>query len=611
MTSNNATEVAAAASLTKKSSRTLSVGFAAALLLSCSPIALHAETSNNELAKEIAELKAQIRELRGSVSATRSETRREVQKVKAVAARTPAAPPPAFAAIPEGATPVFVTADKKMQYGSLTITPGGFVAMESVSRTRTTGAGILTGFNNIPFNNSGEAHTNENRLDNRQTRFALLIEAPISKSLLVAGYGEFDFLGAGVNSNNIQAYSYVPRIRHLYTTLDSSDYGFHVLAGQTWSLVTLNSKGITPRNEVTPPQIDAGFIPGFEFARLPQIRITKDFNKKLWISLDAEASQTANINGQGACGNIVQNTNAAALAAPAVGGLAGQDSISIPGNGVANGNCLVVGTGGALGQQGLSQQFSLNKVPDVIGKVAYEARLADRDIHMEAFGLYRDLLTNVNYNNVAALAPSTNAVPGGYAASSNQNTTGYGVGAGLIVPIIPRTLDGQISGLIGRGIGRYTSSGLPDATVNGNGSLKALGAADALAGLTYHVTPSFDLFGFAGFEQVNREFSSNGVGGQVGYGLTGGVNNYGCEVEGGTCGGQTHRLYQILVGFNDKLYKGSFGEVRVALNYQYTVRQLFAATTNANGIGTAAAPLRSARAEDQAILTSLRYYPFQ
>ncbi len=611
MTSNNATGVAAAASLTKKRTRTLGVGFAAALLLSCSPIALHAETSNNELAKEIAELKAQIRELRGSVSATRTETRREVQKVKAVAARTPAPPPPVFAAIPEGATPVFVTADKKMQYGSLTITPGGFVAMESVSRTRTTGAGILTGFNNIPFNNSGEAHTNENRLDNRQTRFALLIEAPISKSLLVAGYGEFDFLGAGVNSNNIQAYSYVPRIRHLYSTLDSSDYGFHVLAGQTWSLVTLNSKGITPRNEVTPPQIDAGFIPGFEFARMPQIRITKDFNKKLWISLDAEASQTANINGNGGCGNIVQNSNAAALAAPAVGGIAGQDSISIPGNGVANGNCLVVGTGGALGQQGLNQQFSLNKVPDVVGKVAYEARLADRDIHMEAFGLYRDLLTNVNYNNVAALAPSTNAVPGGYAASSNQNTTGYGIGAGLIVPLIPRTLDGQISGLIGRGIGRYTSSGLPDATVNGNGSLKALGAADALAGLTYHVTPSFDLFGFAGFEQVNREFSSNGAGGEVGYGLTGGVNNYGCEVEGGTCGGQTHRIYQFLVGFNDKLYKGNFGEVRVGVNYQYTVRQLFAATTVATGTPTAAAPLRSARAEDQAILTSLRYYPFQ
>ncbi len=601
----------------KVTKRVVRVSLGAMLLLGCSPLALHAETSNSELAKEIAELKAQIKSLRGAVAETKSETKKTNAKVRA-AERSPAPPPAVFAALPEGATPVFATADKKLQFGSLTITPGGFFAMESVSRTRTTGAGILTGFNNIPFNNSGEAHTNENRLDERQTRLAALVEAPISKSLLVSGYGEFDFLGDGINTNNIQAYSYVPRVRNLYATLDSSDYGFHVLAGQNWSLVTLNSKGITPRNEVTPPQIDAGFIPGFEFARLPQIRITKDFNKKLWLSLSAEASQSANINGQGGCGQVVSNNQAAATAVPA-GGINGQDVITAnAATGVATGNCVVVGTGGGLGQQGLQQQFTLNKVPDVVAKVAYEANLFDRDIHLEAFGLYRDLLTNVNYGTggFAAPAASTFAVPSGYVGSSNQNTTGYGIGAGVIVPLIPRRLDFQISGLIGRGIGRYTASGLPDATVNGNGSLKALGAADALSGLTYHITPSFDLFAFGGFEQVNRDFSASGVGvgaaaTQIGYGTTGGVNNYGCEVEGGTCGGQTHRIYQGLVGFNDKLYKGSFGEVRVGLNYQYTVRQLFAATTNANGIGTAAAPLKSARAEEQAILTSFRYYPFQ
>ncbi len=306
MTSYNAPEVAAAASTKKRALRPLHVGIAAALLLSCSSIALHAETSNGELAREIAELKAQIRELRGSVSATRSETRREVQKVRAARGPVAPLPSPAFAALPEGATPVFVTADKKMQYGSLTITPGGFVAMESVFRTRDTQGDIGTGFNTIPTNNLGPAHLNEDRFSARQSRIALLIESPISSSLLVSGYGEFDFLGAGTTSNNNQTYGYVPRIRNLYATLDSTDYGFHVLAGQNWSLVTLNSKGITPRNEVPPPQIDANFIPGFIYGRIPQIRITKDFNKKLWLSLDAEASQTVGNNG--GCANIVSNT---------------------------------------------------------------------------------------------------------------------------------------------------------------------------------------------------------------------------------------------------------------------------------------------------------------
>ena len=61
----------------------------------------------------------------------------------------------------------------------------------------------------------------------------------------------------------------------------------------------------------------------------------------------------------------------------------------------------------------------------------------------------------------------------------------------------------------------------------------------------------------------------------------------------------------------DKLYKGSYGELRAGVQYSYTQRSLFAATTNANGIGTTAAPLVSAKTNDQIVETSLRYYPFQ
>ena len=131
------------------------VGLATMLLLGCSPLALHAETSNSELAKEIAELKAQIKSLRGAVAETKSETKKTNAKVRA-AERSPAPPPPpAFAGLPEGAVPVFATADKKLQFGALTITPGGFIAMESVSRTRDLQSDILSSFNAIPTNNNG------------------------------------------------------------------------------------------------------------------------------------------------------------------------------------------------------------------------------------------------------------------------------------------------------------------------------------------------------------------------------------------------------------------------------------------------------------------------
>ena len=588
----------------KKAGHTFRVGLAAALLLGCSPLALHAETSNNELAREIAELKAQIKALRGSVAETRTETKRTNAKVRAVAERAPAsapAPVSAFASLPEGATPVFATADKKLQFGALTITPGGFLEMAGLFRSRANNSDISSNYNNDPFNNVASAHTNEAKLTLRASRFAVLIEAPISKDLLVAGYGEFDLQGGGTTSNNNQTFGYVPRVRNLYATLDSSDYGFHVLAGQNWSLLTLNSKGITPRNEVLPPGLDGGVLPGYDYGRTPQIRIVKDFNKKLWLALDAEAAGSSINNG--ACGNIVSNTTAAPVAAITTTNLA---------PGTASGNCLVAGSGN-YGQQGETQQLSFNKVPDVMAKVAYEARVFDRDIHVEATGIYRNFVDNVNYGSGAFATPaaSTFAAVPGYYANTNQSTNGYGIGAGIIVPVLVNKLDFQGSGTIGRGLGKFTSTGLPDATITGNGALKPIGVGSFNAGLTLHATPSFDIYGFAGVDQINREFSTGANGVEVGYGQPGGVNNYGCQVEGGTCAGATHRVYAFQAGFIDKLYKGAYGEVRVSAEYEYVVRQLFAATTNNNGIASATAPMVGPRNNDQMVFTSLRYFPFQ
>ena len=591
----------------RKSGRAFHVGLTAALLLGCSPLALHAETSNNELAKEIAELKAQIKALRGSVAETRTETKRTNAKVRAVAERRAPAPAPvapAFAALPEGATPVFATADKKLQFGALTITPGGYIEAAGIFRSKDANSDISSNYNAIPTNNIGYAHTQEARITSRASRFAVLVEAPISKDLLVSGYAELDLQGAGVTSNNNQTFAYVPRIRNVYATLDSADYGFHVLAGQNWSLVTLNSKGITPRNEVLPPTLDGGVLPGASYGRIPQIRIVKDFNKKLWIALDAEQAATNSIQG---CTPVVSNTGQATSA----------NGVPVNVNsGVAGGTCVASGAG-TFGGQGLNQQLSLNQVPDVLGKVAYEARIFDRDVHIEGLGIYRNFVDNVNYGTGAFATPgvSNGLVASGYYASSKQSTNGFGVGYGVIAPLITNKLDFQTSGTIGKGIGRYSSSGLPDATINANGSISALNIESINAGLILHATPSFDVYGFAGVDQINRKFSTTetaaGVFGQVGYGAPGGVNNTGCNVEGGTCQGATHRIYEFTAGFSDKLYKGAYGEVRVAAQYEYIVRQLFGGTANASGVGTAVNPFTSARAQDQEVFTSLRYFPFQ
>ena len=598
------------------------VGLAALLLLSCSPVALHAETSNAELAKEIAELKAQIREMRGAMV----QTKRTVEKVKVIAERRPApgyALPPPGPAFPVGAVPAFITADKKLQFGALTITPGGFIAAESAFRSRTVQSDINTDYRATPFGNSPLAHTNDFRFTARQSRAALLVEGAVTPTFLASAYGEFDFLSAPVTGNSNEANGFSPRVRQLYAGVDANDYGVHVVAGQIFSLATMNSKGITPRNEVTPPSIDGQYIPGFVWARQPGIRLTKDFNQKLWFSLAAEESATifqtacpAGNNAAGAfgLGGTINGSTVNTITCSAQGtggGFAGS-------GGLVSGTTSVGGVATPITGTTASDDLSLNHVPDVIGKIAYEAKFGERDVHFEGFGIYRDFYDRVAATPVGGLATTTIGNT-----NTNRNTTGYGVGGGVVAAVIPRRLDFQASGLFGRGIGRYGTSQLSDVIVAGDGSLKAIPEGMLLGGLTAHVTPSIDIYGFAGIEKELRTYGMNSTGSFYGLGAPSATTASiaGCNEEANTAGGapcnstgngNNKAIFQLTAGFWDKIYKGSFGEVRVGAQYQYNGREVF---NNIPGMMVNGAYVATnsyqPKAFDQAVLTSLRYYPFQ
>ena len=579
------------------------VGVAATLLISVSPAALHAETSNAELAKEIAELKAQIREMRGAVAAQGVATKRAVKEAKVIASKSSSytLPPPSYPPLPAGAVPAFITADKALQFGALTITPGGFLAGESVFRSKTTQSDINSAWNSIPYVNAPLSRTNEYRLTGRQSRAAALAEGAITPSIIASGYAEVDFLGAGTTSNATDTNSYAPRIRQLYAALDLNDYGLHAMAGQMWSLTTLNSKGITPRNEVPPPTIDGQFLPGFIFARQAGVRLTKDFDRKLWLSLALEEAQTTFTNG--AC-------SGAALSGTTNGAGETQSAQGVPIAALNGITALCAATASGAGFSQYGQPYSLNHLPDVIGKAAYEAKFANRDIHIEGMGLFKDLYDASYVTNGAGI--NTNI--------STHDTAGYGFGGGLIAAVVPKKLDFQMQAMAGRGIGRYGAGLLSDATVGADGTLKPIGEVIGLAGFTLHATPAIDLYAFGGIEQEGRNYSN--VGGTLfGYGLPTAAN-YGCGLVGAaaaTCTGQTHRLWQLTGGFWDKLYKGSFGEVRVGAQYSYTERDGFGTQNAATAAGAASAGLSVAQASqyitpktnEHTVMTSIRYYPFQ
>jgi hypothetical protein len=379
----------------------------------------------------------------------------------------------------------------------------------------------------------------------RQSRVSALVEGHPNHDATLSMYGEFDFQGAAQSANSNETNSYNPRIRHLYGAVDWADEGLHFLAGQTFSLVTLDSKGITARNEVTPLTIDGQYHVGFTWARQPVVRVVKDlFDKSVWVAVSAENPQTT-FTGTVPAGLI---------------------------NTINNGQGYYSGETNT----GVAATQSLNHIPDIVAKAAVEEDVAGRHVHGEVFGLARSFYAQL-------------------ADFKTDNITTGAVGFGVIAQIIPGLIDVQASGLTGKGVGRYGSGQLPDATFNASGRLEPIQETLALVGATVHATKSLDVWAYGGEEHDNRAAF-----GAIGYGNPASVNT-GCEIQGSTlpCTGNTRLLEEASLGFWQKIYQGDWGHLRFGLQYSYIERNAF------SGVGGAPA------AHENMIYTSFRYYPFQ
>jgi hypothetical protein len=459
------------------------------------------------------------------------------------------------------------------------VTLGGFIEAAGIYRSKAEGADIASSFSAIPYSGQGSTstpgsaaaigHTQELRFSARQSRISGLVEGDFNPDTKLSAYGEFDFISAAQTANSNESNSYNLRIRNVYATIDKTDLGIHLLAGQNWSLVTLNSKGISPRNEVTPPQIDAQYIPGFAWARQPQFRIADQLAPAWWVALSAENPQTTFASGATAPASALRVVYSESA-----------------GSGFNSANTL-----------------SINHIPDVVAKLAYEPMFMDRQLHLEVFGLFRAYYerTAAGITVVPPTAPATAyTITESATGNTNNNIYGGGVGFGVMVPAIPKVLDLQLTGLFGDGIGRYGSSQLPDVTVRYDGTIEPIRETMALFGATYHANPALDIYAFAGQEQEQREtYTFNGAGYGLGSAL---YNNTGCFGEittVTTCTGQTRTVEQATFGLWDKVYQGKIGQFRVGLQYSYTERKAF--------LGVGGAPSTT----DNMIFWSVRYYPFQ
>jgi hypothetical protein len=484
-----------------------------------------------------------------------------------------------------------------IRYKGITITPGGFVAAETVTRSRAIGDDINTQLTGIAYPNNAIGRVTETSVTGRQSRLSLRFDGNISSAKLT-GYVESDFLGTGVTSNNRQSNSYVLRYRQFWARA-ALENGFSVSGGQMWSLVTEDKKGIENLQELVPLVIDPQYVVGFAWQRAYGFRVAKNFNDKFAVAASVEGPQTTFV-GHNTGNNFFFN---------------------------------VPGAGGGLFNFVDTTGYTANKTPDFLFKAALDPGWG----HYEIVGIvspFRDRaypcgavpLPAVLANLPAACAGSSTSVAGAY----NDSRTGGGVGATARLPVVAKKLDIVAHFQGGDGIGRYSSAQLADVTVRPAGTLAPIHSAAWLGEIEMHPSPKFDIYGYYGGEYAGRtDYTiTNAAGRLVGVGYGSPLfNNSGCVVEGfpapsastfpppasptspssaGTCTGDVRVVWEGTLGFWHNMYQGSKGRLRWGIQYSYLTKIGWSGNNQSGN--AAAGPSVSPKALDNMVFTSFRYY---
>jgi hypothetical protein len=592
-------------------------------------------------ATEAVNATAEVKTTEASLNTTVSDLKTSNEALKTTVAPETAAAAKQSSSSEEGPATI--------KYKGISITPGGFVAAETVTRQRAVSSDINTPFNSIPYPGNALSKVGESNFTGRQSRVSLLAEGKDGIAKLT-GYYEADWLGTGVTSNNRQSNSYVLRQRQIWGQA-KLDGGWSFTGGQMWTLATEDKKGIDNRQEAIPLTIDPQYTVGFSWARQYGFRVVKDFGGKFALAVAVEGPQ-ATIGGRGFSTVTTINSAAAPAVVVASGG-----TTSVTGNTFLD----APGSGGGLFNFIDATGYSVNKTPDIIIKAAADPGWG----HYELFGIISTFRNRIypcgaigtNAKDTAPpKVPTTVACPidGSTTPSSigaNDDTrTGGGIGASFRVPIIAKKLDFGIKAVAGDGIGRYGSAQLADITFRPDGTEALIRTTHGLGALEFHPNSKLDLYAYFGAEYAWRA-------GYQGYDAitvtktaaipatsvtTGGVttttpaipattttaiklnqfggygspfaNNSGCSTEnppinqlnpsgGGTCAGDTRVIMEGTLGFWHKFYQGPKGGLRWGIQYSYFSRNAWSGN---NGVATAigVAP----KAVDNMVFTSFRYY---
>lgn len=334
---------------------------------------------NADLQSQLTSLEAALKGLRGPIA----EPSTNAPSASAAPATIPQfANPQKSREAKEDKSPLF------FNIGRANFTPGGFMDITGIFRTKAVGSGIATAFGMIPYKVAASypaAGLSELRVSEQNTRLSLKVDSAIG-SAKVTGFVETDFLGNNAPTMDVTSNSATLRLRLAFADVVKGNW--ELLGGQGWSLMTPNRTGLSPMGSDVFYSLDgdSNYQVGVVWARQPQLRLVYHPTSSWALGFSAENPQ---------------QFTGSALTVPT-----GFTSTQVDTNGAAWG----------------SNTNTLNLLPDFVAKVAWDTRIGGRALHLDAAGIYRTFKINTF---VAATSTATqineNSVASGAGVSFNSN----------------------------------------------------------------------------------------------------------------------------------------------------------------------------------------------
>ncbi len=417
----------------------------------------------------------------------------------------PAAPAP----MSQPASPKSDEKSSPLQFsiGNTTITPVGFMDITGVWRDKDAGSSIGSNFGSVPFNNVAAGHLSEFRFSPQNSRLGFRVDGDWKGAHFI-GYNEFDFLGtSGSNALGVTNGAFVPRLR-LYW-IDVRKDKWEVLAGQSWSMMTPNRKGISalPADLFYSQVIDVNYMIGLPWTRQPGARVLFHPSSKVTFGLSFE------------------NPN------QYIGGSGGGPTVVLP--------AALTALAGSQFDNASNVLVTPNVHPDIIAKLAFDP---SSRVHFEVAGIER---TFKDWN------PVTNVT---------STKAGGGVSVNANFEIV-KNFRLVTNNYWSDGGGRYLFGNAPDLVVRADGSISPIHAGGTVDGFEAQVTKNTLLYAYYGGLYVGRNVAIDTNGSPVGYGYTKSANS------------QNRAINEVSFGFNQTIWKDSkYGALNLMGQYEYLTR---------------------------------------